>query len=87
MWHQSACIPFRSARVLMGGKPRLSHKVALSAKEKHKAALSAIAAASSFKGICCFIGDREHWAPQRDTSRGANSASFVQTNVSSASIR
>jgi hypothetical protein len=40
----------------MDGKLRLNHKVAVSAKEKHKAALSAIAAASSFKGICCCIG-------------------------------
>ena len=34
----------------MGGKPRLNHKVAVSAKEKHKAALSAIAAAKQFQG-------------------------------------
>jgi len=40
----------------MGGKPRLNHKVAVSAKEKHKAALSAIGAASSFRGVCCCIG-------------------------------
>jgi hypothetical protein len=40
----------------MGGKARLNHKVAVSAKEKHKAALSAIAAASSFNGICCCTG-------------------------------
>jgi hypothetical protein len=35
----------------MGGKPRLNHKVALSAEEKHKAAVRAIAAANCFMGI------------------------------------
>jgi hypothetical protein len=35
----------------MGGEPRLNDKVALSTKEKHKAAVSAIAAANCFMGI------------------------------------
>ena len=47
----------------MGGKLRLNHKVAVSAKEKYKAALSAIAAASSFKGICCCIGGQGTLSP------------------------
>jgi hypothetical protein len=66
-----------------GRKPRLNHKVKVSAKEKHKAALSSLAVAD----ICCFIGGQGTLAPQRDTTRGANSASFVQTKVCSATIK
>src|ERR1700677_2392024 len=47
----------------MSGKPRLNHKVAVSAKEKHKAALSAVAAASSFKGLCCCMRARGTLSP------------------------
>jgi hypothetical protein len=47
----------------MGGKPRLNHKVAVSAKEKHKAALSAIAAAKQFQGYLLLHRRTENIGP------------------------